>query len=183
MNVALIRVCTPDFTTAVSRRSPSCGWRKVIRARRRNGEIGERGFADQIAVDPDLCPRLRVDAHATVRRLDFQRDDLAGLDRDGLTRTKADRRVDEVQLMHAGRGDDRSIDARAQDALALEHLHFDWRRQPQAAGTLALGCGGERGCSPGIVGSGWRCWNWRSRRCALASHHPDGVRGRQHAEL
>src|SRR5262249_47369316 len=105
---------------------------------RGNRQICQRGFANEVAVDPDLCPRLRVDAHATIRRLNLQGDDFASLDRDRLARPEADRGVHEVQLVDAGRCDDRSIGTRSQYPLAFQDLQVDRGAEAKAARPLPL---------------------------------------------
>src|SRR5690349_3081742 len=107
-------------------------------------QVCQRGFAHEVAVDPDLCPRLRVDAHATVGRLNLQGNDFAGLDRDRLPRPEADRRVDEVQLVDSCRCDDWSIGARSKYALAFQYLQLDRGAEAKSAGPLALGGSGDR---------------------------------------
>src|SRR6476646_4951234 len=105
---------------------------------RGNRQVRQRGFANGVAVDPDLCPRLRVDAHATIGRLNLQGNDFAGLDRDRLARPETDRGIDEVQLVDAGRGDERSVGARSQYPLAFQHLQVDGGAETKPAGPLAL---------------------------------------------
>src|SRR5262249_53264454 len=108
-------------------------------------QIGERGLADGPALNPDLRPRLRVDAPATVRRLYFHRDDFAGLDGHGLPRSIADGGIDEIELVHAGGSDDRTVNTRPEYALAFEYLHLNWRRQTKASGALAQCRSSKRG--------------------------------------
>src|SRR5262245_66418577 len=69
----------------------------------RERQIADRRFADLLAVDPHLCPGHGVQGDVALGELDLDRSDLACRHLYGASRPIADKIVDDLDVVLAGR--------------------------------------------------------------------------------
>ena len=111
----------------------------LVRANRQR-QVADRRLAHALTFDPDLGPRHRVDRDRSGRPVHGDRRDLSGRHLHGADDAVAERLVDDLDLVAAGRNHDAVAQRRAEHLLVLEQLQLHRRLNAHPAGNRrALG--------------------------------------------
>src|ERR1700730_11257761 len=90
----------------------------------RHLEVTDRSLANFLSVDPDLCPRHRIQSKPLLGQLDLDGCDLSWRDLNGTDRLIHERDVGYLDFMLARRHHDALGRAAAQQTAALVDLHL-----------------------------------------------------------